>query len=504
MKKLLAILATALLFESLCTALRAQDIHLYLTEHELPNLVKCLPPPPDTIGEAFTHDIMRYMWGKNQRLDPERLAQAKRDAIWSLDTVRVIYSEPFGYEIDPVKTPEIYKLFVNGVSSIEQIRFRPKAHYFRMRPYARFHESSIFPQDDEWLATEGSYPSGHTIRAWSTALVLTEVNPAAAEALFRRAVESGESRVIAGCHWQSDVDASASAACIGYAFLQANPEYRAQAERARAEFKRISGLPSLKPAFVCDFAEWTPEAEEVTGSTQGFAMQGDYAFVLHDKGRLCIFDMKKRKMVANYLMEGNTSHCNNACFGVEKATRRSQFPLLYVASCGGENCCYVTDVTLKGSRIVQKIFYTGTDYAGTIDWCLDAENGFIYTYGGRNGSYKLLKKFRLPRLADSNENGEVHLTDADVLDVTRLESGINIWQGSIVRGRYAYLPDGYAPHELFVHVVDLDEKRIVLSRNITDLVDEPEGICLKDGFAWVVFNTTDGPRHSRLWRFSLD
>ncbi|MBQ1623118.1 MAG: hypothetical protein II097_00985, partial [Bacteroidales bacterium] len=127
MKRILAILAIFL-----CSSLlRAQDIQLYVTEHELPNLVKCLPPPPDTIGEAFTHDIMRYMWGKNQRLDPERLAQAKRDAIWSLDTVRVIYSEPFGYEIDPVKTPEIYKLFVNGVSTIEQIRFRPKAHYFR-------------------------------------------------------------------------------------------------------------------------------------------------------------------------------------------------------------------------------------------------------------------------------------------------------------------------------------------------------------------------------------
>jgi len=51
--------------------------------------------------------------------------------------------------------------------------------------------------------------------------------------------------------------------------------------------------------------------------------------------------------------------------------------------------------------------------------------------------------------------------------------------------------------------VDLDEKRIALSKNITDLVDEPEGICLKDGYAWVVFNTADGPRHSRLWRFSL-
>ena len=127
MKKLLAILATALLFGSLNTTLRAQDIQLYMTEHELPNLINCLPAPPDTIGEAFTHDIMRYMWGKTQRLDSARLAQAKRDAIWDLDTVRVIYSEPFGYAIDPVQTPEIYRLFVNGVSTLKTDSSTPTA-----------------------------------------------------------------------------------------------------------------------------------------------------------------------------------------------------------------------------------------------------------------------------------------------------------------------------------------------------------------------------------------
>lgn len=218
-------------------SLRAQDVHLYLQEEQLPNLVNCLPAPPDTIGEAFTHDIMRYMWGKTQRLDTVRLAQAKRDAVWDLDTLSAIYSEPFGLMIDKEKTPEIYRLFMNGISTIEQIRLRPKAYYFRMRPYARFHESSIFPQDDEWLSTDGSYPSGHTIRAWSAALLLSEVNPAAAEALFHRAFESGESRVIAGCHWQSDIDASATAACIGFAVLQGNPDFQHDLERARAEFQ---------------------------------------------------------------------------------------------------------------------------------------------------------------------------------------------------------------------------------------------------------------------------
>jgi acid phosphatase (class A) len=230
----------ALFFGAL--VLRAQPaVELYLAEEELPDLVQCLPAPPDTIGEAFTHDIMRYMWGKTQRLDPERLAVAKLDAVWDLDTLRTIYSVPFGMEISPEKTPEIYRAFVNGVSTIEQIRFRPKAHYFRMRPYARFKEESIFPQDDAWLATEGSYPSGHTIRAWSAALVLSEINPDAAEALFARAFVSGESRVIAGCHWQSDVDASATAACIGYARLQTSFRYRVQIARAREEFRRLTG-----------------------------------------------------------------------------------------------------------------------------------------------------------------------------------------------------------------------------------------------------------------------
>jgi hypothetical protein len=34
-------------------------------------------------------------------------------------------------------------------------------------------------------------------------------------------------------------------------------------------------------------------------------------------------------------------------------------------------------------------------------------------------------------------------------------------------------------------------------------VDEPEGICLTPDYAYVIFNTSREPRHSKLWRFSL-
>ena len=261
--------------------------------------------------------------------------------------------------------------------------------------------------------------------------------------------------------------------------------------------------PPLEPQFVCDFADWTPDNTEIKGSTQGFAMYRNWAVVLHDKGMCCIFDMKEKKLVSAFQLEGNTSHCNNACFAKVKAGKGSVFPLLYSSECGGSNCCYVTDLSFTGGKILQKIYFDGSGYAGTIDWCLDVKNGFIYTYGGINGSYKLLKKFRLPSLEESDEKGEVHLTDKDVLDETLLNEGINIWQGSYVRGKYAFLPDGYAPYDLLLHVVDLKKKQIIKTKNLNDLVDEPEGIDIHGKWVYVVFHTSGKPRHSKLYRFNL-
>lgn len=213
----------------------------YIPEDEMPDVVKVVPAPPQDPSPDFDHDVLRYMWGKQQRRDPERLAMAVRDAVWNLDSTLVILSEPFGLMVSREGTPEIYEVLTRGVTTIENIRYKPKAHYFRIRPYAYFKEPSIFPQDDEWLATEGSYPSGHTIRAWACALLMAQINPACAEDVFARAWKSGESRVISGCHWQSDVDASRPIAGIGYSRLQTSCEFRKQMKRAQGEFKRLKG-----------------------------------------------------------------------------------------------------------------------------------------------------------------------------------------------------------------------------------------------------------------------
>ena len=223
----------------LCWWFTAYSQDLYLAPSELPDLVQCLPAPPVKGSPAFKYDVQRYKWGKAQRKDPERAAMARRDAIWSLDTTLVILGEPFGLRVSKEDTPAIYEVLTRGITTIENIRFKPKAHYFRIRPFAYYKEPSLFPQDDEWLATEGSYPSGHTIRAWACALLMAEINPDCSEAVFARAWQSGESRVISGCHWQSDVDASRPAASIGYSCLQTSAAFRTQMALAQDEYRRL-------------------------------------------------------------------------------------------------------------------------------------------------------------------------------------------------------------------------------------------------------------------------
>ena len=218
----------------------AQDqVQPYLTTDQLPDLIKCLPAPPDTIGEEFAHDIMRYMWGKVQRNNPERAAIARRDAVWSYEALFAEFNEPFGFEISREETPEIWKLLETSLVTTDQMRVAPKAYYHRMRPYVRFHEHILTyeaEEDEVELGKEGSYPSGHTMRGWTTALLLAEINPANADTIYARGWMYGESRVIVGAHWQSDVDVTRGAASIGFSALHTSPAFLEQMKRARKEF----------------------------------------------------------------------------------------------------------------------------------------------------------------------------------------------------------------------------------------------------------------------------
>ena len=220
----------------------------FFSVREMPNLVNILPAPPDSIVHKFTYDIAQYMWGKEMRRDPVRGPLAVEDAEYSLEYMIKAFKEPFGMTISFEETPEIYRVLRDAFDTANNMGTVPKFRYMRRRPFMVFNEPTATPDREPSLRRNGSFPSGHTIAGWLTALVLMEINPGAAEAIMARGYTYGESRVIVGAHWQSDVDAGYLAASIAYAKIHTSDRYLEQIAKARNEYKRLTGQVVEEPA----------------------------------------------------------------------------------------------------------------------------------------------------------------------------------------------------------------------------------------------------------------
>ena len=238
MKKIYTVLFTlSLLFAAPCFA----EVTPFLTTDEVPSASQFLPLPPKTTDAAFYNDWMRYEWGKTMR-DTERGKQAIEDASHTIEYFAKIYSEPFGLTISKENTPEIVALMERVLATTYVCKDKAKSQFMRIRPFVQFHEPTPVPQDEEKLSTNSSYPSGHTTMGWGLALVLAEINPERQDEILKRGYEYGESRVIVGFHYQSDVDHARILTSALINRLHANDEFMTELQKAKAEFSRQKAL----------------------------------------------------------------------------------------------------------------------------------------------------------------------------------------------------------------------------------------------------------------------
>lgn len=219
----------------------------FLEIDQVPNSLQLLPGPPDPASVAFLYDQARYNWGKMQRNTP-RGEQAFQDARIGGQHLPDAFSEAFGININPQDTPEIYKLIVGMREDAGDLATRAaKDYYNRQRPFSFYGEMTCNPEQQEELSTNGSYPSGHTSIGWTTALVLSEINPDRINDILQRGYQMGESRVICGYHFQSDVDAGRITGAGVVARLHADPGFNAQLEKAKKEFAGLKKAGKVAP-----------------------------------------------------------------------------------------------------------------------------------------------------------------------------------------------------------------------------------------------------------------
>ena len=275
------IFATTIVVCSAMMASAAQDEkngHAYFTQSELPNMVNFLPPPPEFESSRFAADETQYLWGIRQRQDPERTAMAIRDADYGMQTIIQEYCPILGLEITKEGTPELYTLMQDVGATCDSISDRAKKEYGRTRPFVYYNQPTLVPEQEESHRTNGSYPSGHTVLGWTMALLLSDINPAVADELLARGYEYGQSRVIAGYHWQSDVDAGRLGASVLYAKLQGNERFREQLAKAQQEFKeQTGGVTHVKENTIAKPAgtsrAYTINGTPATSETRGIIIQ---------------------------------------------------------------------------------------------------------------------------------------------------------------------------------------------------------------------------------------
>ena len=210
----------------------------YLSEEELPDARKYLPAPARPSDPVFAGDLAFYNWGKSLR-DTERGRKAHDDAENKFEYLCAQFSPAVGIELSYENTPAVCKLISRTMSTSSAATRNAKDFYKRTRPFDEFSERTGVPEMEESYHGSASYPSGHSTRGWTIALVLSELFPSHADEILTVGYQYGESRVIVGYHYESDVQAARVSSSAVMAVLHSNPEFCKDMKRAKREVRRL-------------------------------------------------------------------------------------------------------------------------------------------------------------------------------------------------------------------------------------------------------------------------
>ena len=242
-KRICAAFAVVMFAGSIFAQTEKDTVYVFL--ENMPDAGIYLPAPPDMLSPQYADDFAQWQWGKTMR-PTERGQQANDDSQWGIDGMIRIHQGTLGFEISKEKTPAIYKLLYNVLWTENLSTHNAKRKYMRTRPFAQYNEHTWGRFDNEReLRFNGSYPSGHTALGWSTALVLSEMVPELQDTLLRTGFQYGESRVIVGAHYQSDVDAGYLCGSTAVAVMHASEFFQKDLEAARKEYCRIKGIKNV-------------------------------------------------------------------------------------------------------------------------------------------------------------------------------------------------------------------------------------------------------------------
>ncbi len=199
-------------------------------------LVKLLPPPPCQTC-AGTKAEMDELVGLERTRSPEQAEHAGEDAKRSVSR----FLEGAGIAFDKAKLEACDGFFQKRREEEKAAVDAAKDTFCRLRPF-EIPGNTLHPVQEAKPDLSFSYPSGHAAYGATVGFLLAEMLPEKRAGIYGRINDYARSRMVAGVHFRSDVEAGKLfGAAIGASVL-AKPESRQEFEEARACVRKAVGL----------------------------------------------------------------------------------------------------------------------------------------------------------------------------------------------------------------------------------------------------------------------
>lgn len=211
----------------------------YLFPQARPDLTRILAPPPvagspRAVADAAIFDQTRAL------KDTPRWAQAAADVDGSMYEH---FAQALGARLTPQDAPVLTALLERAGEDRSVVGLA-KTYWGTQRPYIGKDAAPICEPKSDHLAGNPDYPSGHAVHGEHVAMILAELAPSRAAALYARGRDYAESRYVCGSHSFSAAEAGLQAGAVIYAAEHASPIFRRDLDMARAELAAALGSPS--------------------------------------------------------------------------------------------------------------------------------------------------------------------------------------------------------------------------------------------------------------------
>jgi acid phosphatase (class A) len=168
------------------------------------DLVGILAPPPAPQSPEGRTELEAVLAVQRTRTDAD-IKRAQAD-----DELSVFrYAEVMGEAFSPQNLPFTTQFFKDVAADEGQVVNPARAQFKRQRPMAV--DKRVEPVVK---ADGGSYPSGTAAFAYVAAILLANMTPEKAPAIYARAADWGHNRVVSGVHYPGDVEAGRIAGSV--------------------------------------------------------------------------------------------------------------------------------------------------------------------------------------------------------------------------------------------------------------------------------------------------